>query len=275
MTRVLSNPTDTPELSTHIRYLEYVHDGTRSITLQYKNRVDKNNVITRKQFASRVKLATLTYQSLQEEMEKVGQTHEYARVCSAWVAIKSYYLLFYLETMIMALIEAKPENLKVSHIKLRSFIRNQLKSGALVSDFIGINTICEHSVYADFKLSSGSNLRMNLSEDDRRKLLMKKLTNYAKEEYKRSRNLKQLRSDHKDIFMKQDISLMDFFYWYRIKSNYRDLEFIAGEEASEDDLFYFYEKFNMSALGVANAYMDLINFLYTKRTSDSQSLISP
>lgn len=206
-------------------------------------------------------------------MEKVEQTNEYARVCSAWVAIKSYYLLFYLETIIMALVEADPSRLKSSHNTVRKFMRTQFDVNAIASSFIGYAEIGKNKDYINTRMPSGSNLRAKLSDEDRRKQLMKKLAIYAKDEYKRAKGINQLRGSNKTIFMNQKIGLMDFFYWYRIKSNYRDLEFIAGEKATTIDLFYFYTRYNEASLSVARAYVALINDLYKKRTGDDVKLI--
>lgn len=264
--------TASPELNTHIHYLEYMNNGTYNVSFQYKNRVARNSAISRSAFSSRVKLAVLTYQSLNEEMDKVNQTYEYARVCSAWVAIKGYYLLYYLESMIMSLIEADTERLKTSHKGIRSFIKAQFSVGAITCSSEEIAKIVKHVDCLDAHLPKGANLRTNLHNGDRYNQLMKKLTIYAKDEFKRSKNLKQLRGADKITFMNQTIGLIDFFYWYRIKSNYRDLEFIAGEQSSTQDLFYFYQGYNSTSLNVARAYIVLINELYAKRTGDSQEL---
>ena len=75
---------------------------------------------------------------------------------------------------------------------------------------------------------------MNVPDEDRYKQIMRKLHDYAKEEFKRTRNIKRLTGGKKQAFDSKAICLADFFYWYRIKSNYRDLQFIASEDIPDD-----------------------------------------
>jgi hypothetical protein len=103
---------------------------------------------------------------------------------------------------------------------------------------------------------------------------MKKLKEYAKEEFKRRKGLQRLSGAAAQTFNQQEICLMDFFYWYRIKSNYRDLEFIAGETSSTADLFDFYRMYNETALSVAGAYAEVINDLYQRRTGEARELVT-
>ena len=207
-------------------------------------------------------------------MEQVNAVHDYARVCSAWVAIKGYYLLFYLETVLYSLIAANPGQLKVSHDMTRKFVRDICKSSALSANFAPLTEVITHADCVSTGVTPGANLRGQLDDQSRHKQLMKKLKEYAKEEFKRRKSIERLAGANALAFNRQELCLIDFFYWYRIKSNYRDLEFIAGETSSTADLFSFYRMYNETAISVAEAYMTTINDLFRLRTGDAEALVS-
>jgi len=271
---IAAGSTETPQLSTHLNYLNYLWRNTRQLTATYSNRVERNPNITRVVFSERLNLARLTYRSLQEEMEQVNAAHDYARVCSAWVAIKGYYLLFYLETVLYSLVAADPAQLKVSHDMTRKFVRDICKSSALNTSFASLTDVVTHADCVSTGVTAGANLRGQLDDQSRHKQLMKKLKEYAKEEFKRRKSIERLAGAAAQAFNQQELCLMDFFYWYRIKSNYRDLEFIAGESSSTPDLFDFYRMYNETAIGVAGAYIEVINDLFQRRSGEKDVLIS-
>lgn len=269
---IVLGSTDSPELTTHLNYVKYLWSNTKSLRLTYKNTIGKNSSLKRKDFKDRVNLIKLTYKSLNEEAKQVEGLHEYARACSAWIAIKSYYLLFYLETILLSLILTQ-NKLKASHGEVRKLIKNLGRDGSLKASFVQLSVVITHAECEKSGVKSGANLRGQLSDADRYKQLMKKLREYSQEEYKRSNKLKRMTKLHSANFSKQKISLADFFYWYRIKSNYRDLEFIAGDEAKMSDLYDFYRMYNQAVINVSKAYVRLINEVYANRTDDKEALI--
>jgi hypothetical protein len=206
-------------------------------------------------------------------MKQINQTHEYARACSAWVAIKGYYLLFYLETIIHALIAADNTHLKASHDMTRKFMRNICGSSALSANFTSLTTVLNHGECVTTGITGGANLIGKLDDDIRYRQIMKKLKEYSKEEFKRKNNMQRLAGVKADAFNQQKICLLDFFYWYRIKSNYRDLEFIVGESTSSKDLLDYYRMYNGTVSNIASAYEKVINELFQKRTGKKLKIL--
>jgi len=262
-----------PELTTHLNYVYYIRQKTKNLKFSYNNDINYHANISKIKFDTRVNLVKLTYKSLQEEARQVESTHEYARACSAWVAIKGYYLLFYLETILMSLIEAQ-NKMKASHGEVRKYIKTLSANKTLSASFPDLTKVIKHADCETTGLKSGANLKGQLSEQDRYRQVMKKLREYSQEEYKRVNKIKSLRGESKKKFNNMNISLTDFFYWYRIKSNYRDLEFIAGEEAKVTELYDFYRMYNQSVIAYAAAYIRLINSIYSMRINKNTELIS-
>lgn len=262
-----------PELSTHLNYVTYLSEHTKKLEFKYTNSVAPANKSTFSDYKSRLNLIKLTFHSLIEESNQVTKTPEYARVCSAWVAIKGYYLLFYLETILLSLITGQ-NKLNSTHASIRAEIRSLASSGTLTSNFPELISVIKHSECETTGLQSGANLKWVISDNNRYKQVMKKLREYSLEEFRRTNKIRRLTGKRKITFNEKKIALCDFYYWYRIKSNYRDLEFIAGETAKIMDIYKFYQSYSKSALDIANAYISLINNLHAKRSGSSLKLIN-
>lgn len=81
---------------------------------------------------------------------------------------------------------------------------------------------------------------VNVDPQIRYKQVIKKLSEYQKEEYKRQNKLNRLSGKELQKFKTtSSTNLCEFFYWYRIKANYRDMEFIdKGVPVGEFKEFY-------------------------------------
>ena len=67
-----------------------------------------------------------------------------------------------------------------------------------------------------------------------------------------------------EIFRKSKVALFEFFYWYRIKVNYRDLEFISSEVTPEE-FQQFYEDYYLLTINFYKAFRGCINNLSQAR----------
>jgi len=88
---------------------------------------------------------------------------------------------------------------------------------------------------------------------------------YSVEEFKRKEKIRTLNCKKgRDFLDKVSINICEFFYWYRIKSNYRDLEFL--DKGINDSLFLdFYQNYFELTKNFCNAYARLVNELSMKR----------
>ena len=260
---------NSPELITHCNYVTYLLGESTDLRINYQKTLRYSSRVSTTNFRARINLIRLTHESIHEELQKVNSNPEYARVCSAWIAIKSYYMLFCLETILFSIITTQ-NKLGATHSEVRRFIRTSALNGDLTSSPPTFLSTIRHSTCQRTGLRSGANLSSQLSDSDRYKQVMKKLREYALEEYKRVNGYRRMTAARTLAFNNKTISLCDFFYWYRIKSNYRDLEFIAGNSAATSDLYNFYKNYAESALNTARAYIDLINTLNAQRTNQTQ-----
>jgi len=271
----LNQPLNHPAFTTHKNYLAFIERDCLGLQLTVLKEVKRNLLIGRDSYKERITLIELTHSNIQQELQSIGDVPEYARVCNAWIAIKAYYLIFYLETVLLALINCNIEYLRKSHYAIRQGVGSLFFDNYLSASSHYLQKVVLNSDVNNFPTQArGSNLRRDSEDEKCYSLLMRKLTYYAKEEYKRMHKLKRLSGESKAEFLRQKISLLDFFYLYRIKSNYRDLEFIADDSVSTTDLVRFYKSYSKITFAVADALIKTINSIYQKRTGDTLALIT-
>ena len=102
--------------------------------------------------------------------------------------------------------------------------------------------------------------------------ILKKLCLYKFQSYCRERKIREFRTNkdkekRKWFFDNNKISLFEFFYWYRIKTNYRDLSFL-DQEIHSREIVQFYENYYLLTMNFYVALKDLINELSKKRLGE-------
>ena len=193
-------------------------------------------------------------------MEMIEDIKEYATVCFSWIAVKSYYLIFNLSLLLEYLVAGGLDISNVSHIKLLNKIKKRIGAGQLVFSNDALNNIYSPSEIYEWKFEAGSNLSV-MDDENRDKQIVKKLCEYCKQDFKWNINKKSLRGRNKEEFYeKTKISLFDFFYWYRIKVNYRDLEFLDSD-VGESQFYYYYKNYYEATDQFFNAFTKEINRL--------------
>ncbi len=99
--------------------------------------------------------------------------------------------------------------------------------------------------------------------------ILKKLADYQLEEFKRIKDIRNFRSKknrqiRQDFLATNTVNIFEFFYWYRIKANYRDLEFL-NQEISDEEFSDFYQNYYQLAVSFYKCFRELINELSQKR----------
>ena len=87
-------------------------------------------------------------------------------------------------------------------------------------------------IILEHKTKSGEHLRSDASDDLIHKLIMRKTANYKVDYYKYKAKLNLHRKAHREACAKFKegmlVSIFDFFYLMRIKSTYKEFNFIDG-----------------------------------------------
>jgi hypothetical protein len=214
-------------------------------------------------------------ENLAHEMGTLTANPAYARSCSAWIGVKCYYLIFYLETILIALLQNDAELLKLSHHEVKKRVCALVKSKALVANKPIFNTTPLNSQIVAHKNRVFVNLQKITPVTERYVGIMRILVRYAMEDYKMKRKIKTLRGEERQKFLAKRTTLIDFFYWYRIKSNYRDLDFLLDMQIPLEDLVLFNQDYFVYTFNTADALIKLINQVYLRSDkTDGRLLIA-
>lgn len=247
-----------PIFLTHANYVDCLRDLSQDITLKYRCEITRN-MTSNTQLLQKVKLCNLTIKNLSEEMIAITNNREYAIVCTSWIPVKCYYVYFNLCLILKYLITDNLQALlSTTHSGLSKWLNSQLKVGDMQFSNDKFNRIYKADEINSWNFKCGRNLVL-IDEGTRDKQIIKKLYSYAKDEYKRKGKIKSLRGIRNDEFIRcTEIALLDFFYWYRIKVNYRDLEFIDSS-IHEDNFYSFYRSYFIYTSRITKAIRAEIN----------------
>lgn len=267
--RIKGTPLAPPSLATHINYISCMKDLSDGLKLQINFNIkskSKNNISL---FDKKLRLIYLIKNSLDEEYLKAKEDSGFAKICSVWVAVKSYYLIFNMLLVLRVLINDEKCDLKSSHAGIIAMFRGLLKNKKITFNKEEFNLVSSCGNALSFTSANGDTLRYNVDDTTRAKSMLKKICMYKFEDFSRSQNIKSFRSAEnkkkKQNFLENtDISLFELFYWYRIKTNYRDLSFIDHEE-SDEQIAKFYNSYYFLTLNFYNALKEIINTVSIKR----------
>lgn len=231
---------DHAEFITHANYLEYLRKTSENIKLIINTSINKR-IREDKKLNQKIFLINLTVDNLKEEFKYTSKYQEYAVVCVSWIPVKSYYVIFNLLVIFEHLLTGDSSYLSTTHKGALSFLKKLISKGILEfepQEFSNIHDVREIEAW---KIPQHESIKTtNADPRIRYKQVIKKLSNYQKEEYKRQNKISRLVGKELEKFKNtSSTNLCEFFYWYRIKANYRDMEFIdKGVPAQEFKEFY-------------------------------------
>lgn len=219
------------------------------------------------------KLADLTKQSIDNEMSACSIAHEYAQITVTWLPVKCYYRLYYLESILVYLLNSNTTGFtRGGHKGVIKAVSNLINANQLVFSNVEVSTQSTIKMIRTHTIASGANLSSTYyTSPDCVNSVRKKISEYQEHDWKDGRGIKRYataasRASRDNFYATNTLNLTDFFYWMRIKVNYKDLDFldfpafIATYEAYNYATHYFkaYEAY-------AGALEDLIAVLKTMR----------
>ncbi len=258
-----------PEFKTHANYLNYMSDQSQKIKLSSNLKINKLMQKIKK-LEQKKYLAKLTLRNIREEFKTVLIYPEYAIVCVSWIPVKAYYLIFNMVSILEYLIMDDLYYLSASHKNVNDLLKNLIAKGSLVFNKQEFNKIYNVAVIDGLKdIPPGENVKtLSFDPEKRHKQIIKKLLDYQKEDFKTKQKIKVLSGNILKKFKQSNITyLLDFFYLYRIKANYRDMEFV-DKGVSLEEFKDFYEKYYLLTLNFYNCFKDCINQLSVLRLGE-------
>lgn len=160
--------------------------------------------------------------------------------------VKSYYLLFNLLLTIEYIIKNDIKVYNSSHYFLVGEFTNKLQLGEIQFSEPLLNEVYDRRIF-ELKFPTGSNLSTRTSKDLMYKLVMKKISKYKKDEWKRTQKINLRKSmdkiKYERFLNKFVVSIFDFPYYMRLRSNYRDFSFIDCVSKQETTRYFvaYYE----------------------------------
>jgi len=259
-----------PDFMTHFNYvkcLKTISDGLNAeCKLDIQNKIRNENHTLKK----KINLIKLIKRNLDEEYKIIKQNLAFAEVCVPWIAVKSYYLIFNLLVVLEYLISTQESSFNSTHDGLLKKFKNRLEKQEIVFNKKIFNTNFQCSEVVNLKVQSGSNLKtvgINLKErvvQVLKKLILYKIEDFQRKEKFKNFRLKKAREKKKEFLESNTVNMCEFFYWYRIKSNYRDLEFL-DKDIDDRQFRDFYKNYFELTISFYEALKKLINVLSKTR----------
>lgn len=222
------------------------------------------------------KLSQITNLSIQSELKACSQEVAYASVIAPWIPVKCYYRLYYLESNFLYFLCSESVGFRTGgHGRVRSSLLDKLESGKInfvsrsTAELSDINTWESANI---FSTSSGSNISGDYHMyPDCHKSIKKKIAEYIKIDWMDKNNIKDFRTlkarrlRNDDLKSKKFI-LTDYFYWMRIKANYRDVDFLDFEhDVGEEDSYEYIKEFIETTEKYASALQEAIAAIKVQR----------
>lgn len=181
-------------------------------------------------------LIDLTKKSLTDEHKIVGIDKDYSYASTSWLPVKSYYLIFNILLTIEYIFKIQKSTFRLGHTNCVNEFTRKLKSQEIQFSNQILNQVFDHSILAH-KVTSGANLSSRTTDDDMYKMAIRKIAKYKVEDWKQKNHINLKKTVYKQKYQNYlsnfSVSIFDFPYYMRIRSNYRDFAFIDGVTTNE------------------------------------------
>lgn len=218
---------------THLNYIKCLCDLMRNVNLRYTGRL--RQALT-PYIDEKKNLISLTKKSLNDEYKIVQIDKDYSYASTSWLPIKSYYLIFNILLTVEYTFKLQRVVFRLGHINCIEEFTRKLSTGEIQFSEPLLNQIFDQSILT-YTVRVGSNLSGRTSSTDMYKMAIRKIAKYKLDDWKRKHRIDLRKPPHKakcqqflDSFT---VSIFDFPYYMRVRSNYRDFAFIDDVTTTE------------------------------------------
>lgn len=258
-----------PEFTTHSNYVKFLRELCEGTEIKskrsIKNRIKHNRVLDKK-----IYLLELTLEGLRQEYDIILKNPEYALVCASWISVKSYYVLFNMLLIIKYLFTGNESAFNSTHKGIMEELKEYISQEEIIFNKDELNSLHKAKDALSWTADIAANIKfVNVDKNERFLQIIKKIATYSLDEFKRIEKIanfrtKQSRRKKNNFLQNTYVNIIEFFYWYRIKSNYRDLEFL-DRGVDEDSFKNFYQDYYELTRIFSKALGIFINDLSQKR----------
>lgn len=204
-------------------------------------------------------LARITANSIQGEKDACDSERAYAQVASPWIPVKCYYQLYYLESTFLYLFDGSLVGFgHGGHSRVKQAIVRHLQNGTISlsgTHATELSTIVNWHTANSYRTTSGANIAEGYhGTAECVESLRKKVSEYIEIDWKQNERIVNYRTaaaraKKVSLLHPKEFCLLDYFYWMRIKANYRDVDFLdfdnhVNEEDAYEYLTYYVQATN-------------------------------
>lgn len=230
---LLHNTPEHQAYDTHLNYIKCLASLMKGTNLQYSNSLQKAGL---PDIDQKKNLITLTKKSLSDEKKIVDIDKDYSYASTSWLPIKSYYLIFNVLLTLEYVIKIQKSVFKQGHAKCVDEFTRKLKDQEIQFSNTILNQVFDQTILTH-KVVSGANLSSRTTDDDMYKMAIRKIAKYKVDNWKQINRVNLKKKNDKTKFQNYlssfSVSVFDFPYYMRIRSNYRDFAFIDGVTTDE------------------------------------------
>ena len=236
-------------LKTHYNYIRCVGMQTSGISIS--TRSSPVAILPPQKIPLFENLAKLTRQSIRDEIDMCSRQKEYSQVAAPWLPVKCYYRLYYLESIFIYLLNGSTTGFSHGgHTGVRKAMRREINAGNVIFS----NPIFSQNVLIrdarSHVVASGANLSDSFyTTDNCVKSVRKKISEYMELHFKEQNRIESYRTNaskalRDNFYDTTEVNLSDFFYWMRIKANYKDVDYLDFDnDVTADDAFVYIREY--------------------------------
>jgi hypothetical protein len=251
---------------THLNYIKCIDKLLSSSQFSIQKDIDQEHIrlVRNDNRTNKFKrLNNTTFKSIKKDLELAQANPEFSIIIAPWFPVKCYYALYYLESILIYLISNNLGGFsKGGHSKVRKEIYSSISRGDILFNQSNLNIIYKlKQIEGMAPIISGSNNRGDYWESSECiESVAKILMRYKMEDAKLGRkwNLRKpkYRLEKEQFISQNKLALIDLFYWYRIKANYRELDYMDIENGADDTDILNYIKIYYNAFSNYNNGLD-------------------
>lgn len=218
---------------THYNYIKCLCALVKNTTLQYTGSLRKAGLTDNDE---KKNLIDLTKKSLRDEHKIVGIDKDYSYASTSWLPVKSYYHIFNILLTLEYVFKVQKSIFRLGHINIVDEFTRKLKMQEIQFSNTILNQVFDQTILTH-KVTSGANLSSRTTDEDMYKMAIRKIAKYKIDDWKQRNHINLKKSAHKTKYQSYlsnfSVSIFDFPYYMRIRSNYRDFAFIDGVTTDE------------------------------------------
>ena len=259
----------TPRFRTHYNYSDFMRKKSEGLEFSFIRKIKGVSFEFKEECNKKIRLIKCFKKSLDNEHASIQGCEEFAQFNNTWIATKGYYLLFHSWCVLFSIINDNKQFLNHGHLGIINLIKKAIEEGNLNLNKIEFKNLHSYSSLGLKKGKPGKHLCEDYDEQEILNFLIRKIAEYKLEDFKRREGMKSFMGKtnigKRDKFKSSEkISLIEFFYMYRIKTDYKDIDYLEESDYVPLHKAYYENYYNLTC-NFFEALKKIINDLSMRR----------